>query len=90
MPFSLIGGLISQSGNNSAGSAAQGAGATAYGQANNAAERARSAVSKRIHAEVKRIRRAHPALGRHLGATITTGYFCAYQPQRDVVVKWEL
>jgi hypothetical protein len=53
-------------------------------------ERARSAVGKRIRAEIKRIRAAHPALGRHLLATITTGYFCSHQPERDVVVKWEL
>lgn len=53
-------------------------------------ERARSAVGKRIRAEIKRIRGAHPALGRHLAATISTGYFCAYEPERDTVVKWEL
>jgi hypothetical protein len=53
-------------------------------------ERARSAVGKRIRAEIKRIRSAHPTLGLHLLATITTGYFCSYQPERDVVVKWEL
>jgi len=55
-----------------------------------AAERARSAVGKRIRAEIERIRAAHPALGRHLAATITTGYFCAYEPERDVAVQWEL
>ena len=53
-------------------------------------ERARSAVGKRIRVEIKRIRAAHPSLGRHLVATITTGYFCAYQPERDVAVNWEL
>jgi predicted ATPase len=55
-----------------------------------AIERARSAVSKRIRAEIKRIRGMHPALGRHLAATVTTGYFCAYTPDRDVAVAWEL
>ena len=53
-------------------------------------ERARSAVGKRIRAEIKRIRSVHPALGRHLAATVTTGYFCAYNPDRDDAVKWEL
>ena len=53
-------------------------------------ERARSAVGKRIRAEIKRIRSAHPALGRHLAATISTGYFCAYEPERDAPVRWEL
>jgi hypothetical protein len=53
-------------------------------------ERARSAVGKRIRAEIKRIRDAHPALGRHLAATIATGYFCAYEPERDVAVEWAL
>ena len=53
-------------------------------------ERARSAVGKRIRAEIKRIHSAHPAVGRHLSATVTTGYFCTYQPERDVTVQWEL
>lgn len=52
-------------------------------------ERARSAVGKRIRAEIKRIRAGHPALGRHLAATIATGYFCAYEPARDVALEWE-
>lgn len=53
-------------------------------------ERARSAVGKRLRAEIKRIRSASPALGRHLAATVTTGYFCAYEPERDIAVQWEL
>jgi non-specific serine/threonine protein kinase len=53
-------------------------------------ERARSAVGKRIRAEIKRLRAAHPVLGRHLAATITTGYFCAYEAERDAAVQWEL
>jgi tetratricopeptide (TPR) repeat protein len=53
-------------------------------------ERARSAVGKRIRAEIKRIRRADSALGCHLAATISTGYFCAYAPEHDAAVKWEL
>jgi non-specific serine/threonine protein kinase len=53
-------------------------------------ERARSAVGKRIRGEVKRIRAVNPALGRHLAATITTGYFCSYRPDADLQVVWEL
>ena len=53
-------------------------------------ERARSAVGKRLRAEIKRIRSAHPTLGRHLAATVRVGYFCAYEPERDVPVHWEL
>jgi len=56
----------------------------------NAADRARSAVGKRIRAEIARIRAVHPALGRHLALTISTGYLCAYEPQRDAPVVWEL
>jgi tetratricopeptide (TPR) repeat protein len=59
-------------------------------QTSSAAERARSAVGKRIRTDLQRIRAAHPALGRHLAATIATGYFCAYEPARDVAVHWEL
>lgn len=53
-------------------------------------ERARTAVSKRIHAEIKRIHALLPALGRHLVATLRTGYFCAYEPGRDRVVTWDV
>ncbi|HVO26670.1 MAG TPA: hypothetical protein VMW56_23920 [Candidatus Margulisiibacteriota bacterium] len=53
-------------------------------------ERARSAVGKRIRLEIQRIRAVHPALGRHLAATVRTGYFCTYDPERDAAVKWEL
>ena len=59
-------------------------------QTSSAAERARSAVGKRIRTEIQRIRAVHPALGRHLAATIATGVFCAYEPARDVAVQWEL
>jgi hypothetical protein len=53
-------------------------------------ERARSAVGKRIRIEIQRLRAVHPALGRHLAATVRTGYFCTYDPERDAAVKWEL
>jgi non-specific serine/threonine protein kinase len=46
------------------------------------ADRARQAVTKRIKAALDKIGTASPALGRHLGAALVTGYFCAYQPPR--------
>lgn len=46
-----------------------------------ASERARSAVTKRIRAEVKKIAALHPALGRHLAATVSTGHVCRYDPE---------
>ncbi|MBI4518825.1 MAG: hypothetical protein HY699_23775 [Deltaproteobacteria bacterium] len=43
-------------------------------------ERARVAVSKRIKAVIEKIRWYDAALGDYLGATIKTGYHCAYLP----------
>ncbi|HVO27198.1 MAG TPA: AAA family ATPase [Candidatus Margulisiibacteriota bacterium] len=54
-----------------------------------AAERARSAVGKRVRAEIRRVGMLHPPLGRHLALTVTTGNFCAYEPEQDVVVVWK-
>ena len=48
-------------------------------------ERARKAVTRRIRDALGRIDRAHPALGRHLHASIRTGAFCSYQPERDII-----
>lgn len=50
------------------------------------AERARSAVSKSLRACLKRIEKAHPALGTHLATTVRTGYFCSYNP--EVPIEW--
>jgi hypothetical protein len=47
-------------------------------------ERARKTVTRRIRDAIGRIERAHPALGRHLQASIRTGVFCSYTPERDV------
>ena len=44
-------------------------------------------MAKGIGAAMKKIAAAHPALGRHLKATIRTGYFCSYTP--DPRVDWE-
>lgn len=51
-------------------------------------ERARKAVTKRIRSALDRIDAAHPALARHLQATIHTGIYCVYRP--DPVVHWDI
>jgi pimeloyl-ACP methyl ester carboxylesterase len=48
------------------------------------AERARKAVTRRIRDAIARIDRVHPILGRHLAASLHTGVFCSYRPERDV------
>jgi hypothetical protein len=45
-------------------------------------ERARLAVSKRIRSSLDEIRKANPALGKHLTKALRTGYRCAYLPER--------
>jgi pimeloyl-ACP methyl ester carboxylesterase len=47
-------------------------------------ERARKTVTRRIRDAIARTERAHPPLGRHLHASIRTGVFCSYAPERDV------
>lgn len=47
-------------------------------------ERARKAVTRRLRDAVTRIERVHPVLGRHLDASVRTGVFCTYAPERDV------
>jgi hypothetical protein len=51
-------------------------------------ERARSAVTWRIRAALRRIDAVHPQLARHLGRSVRTGTFCAYDP--DEPVDWLL
>jgi hypothetical protein len=53
------------------------------------AERARSAVTKRLKESIQKIGRAIPPLGRHLAATVKTGYFCSYNPELDQPVPWK-
>ena len=45
-------------------------------------ERARKTVTARIRDALRRIEPAHPALGEHLRATVTTGTSCGYAPDR--------
>jgi tetratricopeptide (TPR) repeat protein len=52
------------------------------------AERARKAVTERIRDAIGRLARENPALGRHLKASIRTGTFCSYTPERPVT--WAL
>jgi hypothetical protein len=53
-------------------------------------ERARKAVTRRIRDAMSRIDRLHPALGRHLPASVHTGGFCCYAPEREVTWTVEL
>jgi hypothetical protein len=50
------------------------------------AERARKAVAARVRDAVERIAEVHPELGRHLRASVRTGTYCRYDPERDV--RW--
>ena len=43
-------------------------------------ERARKTVTARIRDVIDRVERAHPALGAHLRASVTTGTWCSYSP----------
>ena len=51
-------------------------------------EKCRTAVTWRIRSAVKKIAEVHPALGKHLEASIKTGIFCEYSPEYEV--KWIL
>jgi hypothetical protein len=51
-------------------------------------ERLRKAVSARVKASIDRIESLHPALGRHLQASVRTGYWCSYRPER--AVRWHV
>lgn len=50
------------------------------------AEKARTAVTWRIRSAIRKIAGVHPELARHLEASVRTGAFCAYQPERPV--RW--
>jgi hypothetical protein len=41
-------------------------------------------VTQRVRSTIRRIAVAHPELGRHLTASITTGTYCSYRPERPV------
>jgi hypothetical protein len=53
------------------------------------AEQARLAVTKGIKTALTRIAGVHPALGRHLEATVHRGYLCRYRPDPRYPTTWE-
>lgn len=53
-------------------------------------ERARSMVSKRIRATLAKIGDKDRSLASHFAASIKTGYFCAYLPEPDSKISWQL
>jgi tetratricopeptide (TPR) repeat protein len=53
-----------------------------------AAERARQSVTKAIKSALGTIGKHHPALARHLNATVHTGVFCRYQPDPRSPIFW--
>jgi hypothetical protein len=57
-------------------------------RAPDAHERARQAVRARIRWAIDRISADHPTLGRHLEASVRTGTFCAYRPERPTT--WDV
>jgi tetratricopeptide (TPR) repeat protein len=54
------------------------------------AERARVAVTKAVRSTLKRIGEMDEELGQELVATIRTGTFCSYEPDRRRPVVWEV
>jgi len=52
------------------------------------AERARLTVTKGIKAALAKIQVSHPALGRHLTATVRRGYTCVYAPDPRHPITW--
>lgn len=54
------------------------------------AERARVAVTKAVRATVRRIDEMNSVLGQELLATIRTGTFCSYEPDRRRPVSWQV
>jgi tetratricopeptide (TPR) repeat protein len=53
-------------------------------------ERARSMVSKNIRAGLEKIRGEDAALGRYFATSIKTGYYCAYLPDPERKIAWQL
>lgn len=48
-------------------------------------EKARSAITWRIRSAIKKIKTVHPALAKHLSKSISTGTYCAYKPEYDIL-----
>lgn len=47
-------------------------------------ERARKAIYRRVADALRRVEDAHPDLGRHLRASVHTGTYCSYAPERPL------
>lgn len=47
-------------------------------------ERLRVAITRRLRAAIEQIAKHHPALGAHLAAHVSTGYYCSYAPGRTL------
>jgi hypothetical protein len=52
-------------------------------------ERARSTVTQRIRSTIKRVRTVHPTLGAHLEASVHTGTYCQYRPERPTTWSFD-
>lgn len=54
------------------------------------AERARGTVRKNIRAVLAKIRKEDASLGRYFATSIKTGYYCAYLPDPESKIFWQL
>jgi hypothetical protein len=59
-------------------------------RAGSTSERARASVTRAIRQALVRVREHHPSLATHLGRTLRTGTFCAYEPDPRAPVAWKL
>ena len=64
--------------------------ADAAGSPGAAGERARVNVTRAIRAALRRIAEHEPELARVLQSTIRTGGACAYEPDPDAPIDWEI
>ncbi|SFH46418.1 TolB amino-terminal domain-containing protein [Palleronia marisminoris] len=53
------------------------------------AERARTTVTWRLRYALRKVEAAHPALGRHLAASVRTGVFCVYLPETPIAWSFD-
>ena len=44
-------------------------------------ERLRVSITRRIRSSMGQLTKHHPPLGAHLDATVSTGYYCRYEPR---------
>jgi hypothetical protein len=49
-------------------------------------DKTRSAVTWRIRNSIQKIEKVHPMLAKHLSASVKTGIFCTYNPEKPV--RW--